>query len=74
MQVDDLKNESALRERYNKSKNEVWTQGIRLNPVEPFRFVTCLTLNPPSGPVQNNQQIFVSTYIITSVNILNPFF
>jgi hypothetical protein len=64
MQMDDLKNESALLERYNKSINKVWTQGIRLNPVEPFKFVTCLTLNPPTGLVQNNQIMFVSTYII----------
>jgi hypothetical protein len=65
MQVDDLKNESALLERYNKSINEVWTEGIRLNPSKPFKFITCLTLNPPSGPVHNNQLTFVSTCNIT---------
>jgi hypothetical protein len=62
MQMDDLKNESALLDRYNKSKNEVWTEGIRLNPTQPFKFVNCLTLNPPSGLVQNSQPNFVSTY------------
>jgi hypothetical protein len=47
------------------SINEVWTEGIRLNPIQPFKFVNCLTLNLPSGPVQNHQNSFVSTYNIT---------
>jgi hypothetical protein len=65
--MDDLKNESALLDRYNQSINEVWTEGIRLNPIQPFKFVNCLTLNPPSdpGPDQNNQILLVSSYNIT---------
>jgi hypothetical protein len=60
--MNDLKNVTLLRQNYDKSIDEVWSKGVRLNSIQPFGFVQCITINAPIGYIPKNHIATVSKY------------